>query len=113
MTDVLRCPFCEQTVDGLTLYSVAGVFRLLVCASCYGLLVAKEHQPHSKPMKRLHWLLGLNGREVVSDEGAEGCDTPVAGGSAHRGVVRQSLAAGGGVRSCQQKGITHGTATGG
>ena len=69
MSATLRCPFCGLDADGLTLYSVSGVFRLFVCSPCYGLLVAKEHQPHSKPMQRLHRLVGLNGREVVSDEG--------------------------------------------
>lgn len=69
MSATLHCPFCERGADGLTLYSVAGVFRLFVCGTCYGLLVAKEHQPHSKPMQRLHRLLGLNRKEVVSNEG--------------------------------------------
>lgn len=75
MSEALRCGFCGHETDGLTLYSVAGVFRLLVCETCYQRLVAKEHQPHSTPMKRLHRLLGLNvRREVVDDEGPAGCD---------------------------------------
>ena len=88
MSNTLHCPFCDQDTDGLTLYSIAGAFRLFVCNTCYGLLVSKEHQPHSKPMKRLHWLLGLNpvrwrlrlshgvnGREVVTHEGVGRCHT--------------------------------------
>jgi hypothetical protein len=75
MSDTLHCPCCDRDADGLTFYSIAGVFRLLVCASCYGLLVAKEHQPHSKLMQRLRRLLGLNGREVVSHAGAGGRHT--------------------------------------
>lgn len=75
MSDTLRCPLCGHDSEGLTLYSVAGVFRLLVCPACYGLLVAKERQPHSQPMKRLHRLLGLNGREVVNDAGRARCHT--------------------------------------
>ena len=69
MSDELRCPFCEQAVDGLTLYGVAGVFRLLVCQACYALLVSKENQPYSQSMQRLRRLVGLNGREVVTHAG--------------------------------------------
>ena len=62
MSGELLCPFCGEATDGLTLYSVGGVFRLMVCQACYGLLVVKERQPHSQPMQRLHRLLGCNGR---------------------------------------------------
>ena len=58
--EALRCPFCHQDADGLTLYTVAGVFRLLACEVCYAALVAPAHQPHSKLMKRLHRLLELH-----------------------------------------------------
>ena len=49
---MLRCRFCRQETDGLTLFSIAGQFRLLVWEGCYGRLVKKEHQPHSQPMRR-------------------------------------------------------------
>ena len=62
MTEELRCGFCSQEAEGLTLYGVAGVFRLMVCEPCYGLLVAKEGQPHAQPMRRLHRLLWLSER---------------------------------------------------
>ena len=62
MSEALHCAFCAQEADGLTLYSVSGVFRLMVCEPCYSLLLAKEGQPHSQPMRRLHRLLGLSER---------------------------------------------------
>ena len=70
--EALRCPFCHQDVDGLTLYSVAGVFRLMVCEPCYAALLATAHQPYSTLTKRLRRLLGLTGNEVVSNEGVIG-----------------------------------------
>jgi len=77
MSGELLCPFCGEATDGLTLYSVAGVFRLMVCEPCYGLLVAKEGQPHSQSMRRLHRLLGLSERRWcpmrVDPEGAVMC----------------------------------------
>ena len=63
--DTLLCSFCGHNDDGLTFYSAAGMFWLFACTPCYGLLIAKERQPYSQPMKRFHRLLGLNGKEVV------------------------------------------------
>ena len=80
----LRCPVCEQAVDGLTLYLAPGHFRLMVCAACYRVLVAKEHQPHSKLMQRVRRLLwGVNEKEVVTHAGAPGDDEALG----HRGSV--------------------------
>ena len=70
--EILRCPFCHQDADGLTLYTIAGVFQLMVCERCYAALLATAHQPHSKLTKRLRRLLGLTGKEVVSNEGVIG-----------------------------------------
>lgn len=67
---MLRCPFCEQPVDGLTLY-LTGAFRLFICERCYGRVVAMEHQPHSKLMHRLRRLVGQLETEVMSHEGVE------------------------------------------
>lgn len=66
---MLRCPFCEQVVDGLTLFGFAGVIRVLVCVTCYDSLVLAQHQPRSRPMRRLRRLAGLIEREVMVDEG--------------------------------------------
>ena len=88
MSETLHCPFCERPAEGLTLYSVAGLLRLLICQACYGLLVSKEHQPSSQPRQRVRLpapacrrpatadrprarqtgrLLGLSQREVMTD----------------------------------------------
>ena len=107
MSDALRCPFCDRDVEGLTLYSLAGVFALLVCPTCYALLVSKAHQPYSKSTQRLRRLLGLRRRttrrEVVTHARIL-ARQPVAGHSraaaAHRpvesGVGRSALAIVGG-----------------
>jgi hypothetical protein len=110
--DTLHCLFCHQDADGLTLYSVAGAFRLMVCQACYGLLVAKEHQPHSKPMQRLRRVLwGSHKKEVVSDEGATALSRgvpSVVDGEAHRGALSAAVAAGGIVEGEATEVRTHG-----
>ena len=119
MSDELRCPFCEQAVAGLTLYLAAGGFRLMVCARCYQVLVSKEHQPYSTPMRRLRRVLwGFPRKEVVSDEGVAGSDAatgdgapPVVGGHADRGAVRPCLAVGDNLDWSSKEVRPHGAAT--
>ena len=102
-TLMLRCPFCKQAVDGLTLYLAAGGFRLMVCEVCYALLVSKEHQPHSQPMQRLRRVLwGSHRKEVMVDACPSGGDAVAGHGvpalanrQAHRGAVCASVATGG------------------
>ena len=59
LTDELRCGFCAQPTEGLTLYSVLGQFRLMVCEGCYTQLAAKAQQPYAHVTQRLHRQLGL------------------------------------------------------
>jgi hypothetical protein len=114
MTHMLHCPFCHQAAEGLTLYSVAGVFRMLVCPACYALLVSKEHQPYSTPMQRLRRLLGLRSRITRREVVAHGYGVarqPVAGrgraAAAHGLVecraVRSALAIRGRMGAYQQE----------
>ena len=83
---MLRCPFCAQAADGLTLYLTPGHARLLVCPGCYALLVSKERQPHSQPMKRLRRLLGHLETEVMTNEGVDRFCS-VAGTDDHNGSL--------------------------
>ena len=83
---MLRCPFCAQATDGLTLYLTPGHARLLVCPDCYILLVSKEPQPHSQPMQRLRRLLGHLETEVMVDEGVDGLCS-VSGTEHHNGSL--------------------------
>ena len=59
MSDELRCGFCEQPAEGLTLYHVVGRCRLMVCAGCYAQLLAKIHQPYARVTRRAYRLVGL------------------------------------------------------
>ena len=59
LPDDLRCGFCQQPTEGLTLYSVLGQFRLMVCEGCYAQLAAKAQQPYAHVTHRLHRQLGL------------------------------------------------------
>jgi len=68
---MLRCAFCRHAVAGLTLYGIAGVFRLMVCKGCYAQLLAKERQPSSRWMRQLREALRNMDKEVVPDEGSE------------------------------------------
>lgn len=91
MTDPLRCPFCQDEVESLTLYLTPGGCRLLVCPACYALLVSKERQPYSHVMQRLHRLLGQLETEVMCDEGVaavHGVDSETRNGSRiHRRIL--------------------------
>ena len=59
LPDELHCGFCQQPTEGLTLYSVLGQFRLMVCEGCYAQLIAKAQQPYAHVTQRLHRQLGL------------------------------------------------------
>ena len=91
----LRCPFCRQAAEGLTLFFFGGGSRLFVCPRCYELLNAKRHQPYSRSMQRLRRVVGQLGKEVVIHESAPGhpaapCDgqATVAQGPAQHRIVR-------------------------
>ena len=95
MTNSLRCPFCQQAAEGLTLFFFGGGSRVFVCPGCYELLNTKRHQPYSHPMQRLRRLMGHFGKEVVIHESAPGhhaapCDgqATVAQGPAQHRIVR-------------------------
>ena len=117
MSDELRCPFCEQAVEGLTLYLAAGGFRLMVCARCYQVLVSKERQPHSTPMRRLRRVLwGFPRKEVAPDAGSTageqvvGYGLPsVADGHAYGNAIPESIAPTCGLSRASSKEVrTHG-----
>ena len=119
MSDELRCPFCEQAVEGLTLYLAAGGFRLMVCAGCYQVLVSKERQPHSTPMRRLRRVLwGSPRKEVGLDAGSTageqvvGYGLPsVAGGRAYGDAIPESLVPARGLSRASSKEVrTHAAA---
>ncbi len=64
MTEELRCEFCQQCVEAVGKYVVAGGVGLMICDACYPQLVAREHQPYARLTQRLYRQLGLKPRRA-------------------------------------------------